>query len=160
MNKTQLDKFISEYKGNDEQIVFAWNGQHGENFVDDNYEFRNQIIERVLELNGEVPLVLITDIYRALTSSSKEAWSIHTHINKITEMMLAKGGKSVSRDYLLGAMQSFDAFLSTSAIECPKDIASECLEFVKEKIKVESSEKEIQLWELGIERFTSFKSRA
>jgi hypothetical protein len=46
---TPARPFISQYGTGDESAIrFAWNGKHGDQFRDDNYEFRKLILSEVL----------------------------------------------------------------------------------------------------------------
>lgn len=156
LNQEGLENYILGYSGNDQNISFVWNGEHGEKFSDHNWAFRNDVIDHVLQSPDSAPLSLLVDLYRAITSSSKESWSIDMRIKTITEMMLSKGRETVAKDYLIGAMQSFDAYLSTAAIDCSVDILKDCLELANENLRAEEHEEERKIWELGVERFSEF----
>ena len=77
----ELMRFIADYKSEEEQhIRFQWNGKHGAEFRDWNYEFRKEVFAAVLQNLHAAPLGLVRDLYLAETQYSREAWGIDRRV--------------------------------------------------------------------------------
>jgi hypothetical protein len=146
--------FIAAYDGDASAICFKWNGKHDDDFEDANEAFRDAVLERVSAHPGEAPVALVTDLYRALTEWSAEAWCIDDRVADLAREMLKRGRSAAARDFLVGAMQSFDAHCATLFSGCPRDVAEECLELTRIRLKSETDEEELRLWRAGLEHFT------
>ncbi len=153
MKQTDIEQFVASYTNDDTVISFRWNGKHGEEFVDDNADFREAVIEQVIGRPANVPLQLVVDLYRALTEHSVESWGIDPRVEDLGKLMLTAGRSAVARDYVVGSMQSFDANCGTSFAGCPRDVAEECLELARSKLHSETDEDERAIWTAGLERF-------
>ena len=148
-----VKRYVAGFANDASAISFRWNGRHEEQFEDANELFRCAVIERVIEHPDEAPLSLTVELYRALTEYSTEAWSIDERVEDLALLMLKKGGSAVARDYIIGAMQSFDAQCATVFAGCPRDVAEECVALAQSKLRSDKNEDERQIWEVGLERF-------
>jgi len=160
MNKNDIGQFVDTYTNGDAAICFRWNGKHGDEFDDANETFRNAVIEWVINQSEEAPLTLIIDLYRALTEYSAEAWCIDERVEDLAKLMIKTGGAQVAREFIAGAMQSFDAQCATVFAGSPKDKVKECLKLAKSKLETESEEDERALWEFGLENFKKLLKHA
>lgn len=153
MDDKDLEHFVVSYGQDDTAISFNWDGKDDEDFVDQNAEFRSAVVDYVISHTDHVPLKLMMDLYRALTEQSVQSWSIDARVEDLGKLMLTGGGSAVARDYLIGAMQSFDAQCGTSFVGCPKGVAEDCLALARARLQSETDEDELAIWEFGVERF-------
>jgi len=160
MTEVDLDKFVATYSNDDALICFRWNGKHGDEFDDANEGFRNAVIDRVLNQSEDVPLSLLVDLYRALTQYSAEAWCIDERVEDLAKLMIKTGGAQIAREFIVGAMQSFDAQCATVFSGSPRDKVEECLKLTQSKLETESEEDERTLWEFGLENFKKLLKHA
>jgi len=151
MNAVDIDKFIETYSNDDAAICFRWNGKHEDEFEDANEEFRNAVMERVINRRQDVPLSLAVDLYRALTEYSAEAWCIDERVEDLAKTIIKAGGAQIVREFIVGAMQSFDAQCATVFAGSPRDKVEECLNLTQSKLESESEEDERAIWEFGLE---------
>jgi len=72
-----ISKFVLRYSEQDEKLIrLKSNGLLGQYFVDENQAFRDAVIEVVLKTQKAVPVILLRDLFRALTESALHAWSL------------------------------------------------------------------------------------
>jgi len=160
MNEDITDRFIAEYSGDDTRIKFAWNGKHEDDFEDANEQFRNDVVERVLSQTSSVKLALIVDLYRALAAWSSEAWCIDSRVEDLARLMIELGGQDVARDFIVGAMASFDAQYATLFSGARKEIIDRCLEHSQAKLDAADSEDERAIWLFALEHFGKLRKAA
>ena len=160
MNENDIGQFVDTYTNDDAAICFRWNGKHGDEFDDANETFRNAVIEWVINQSEEAPLTLIIDLYRALTEYSAEAWCIDERVEDLAKLMIKTGGAQVAREFIVGAMQSFDAQCATVFAGSPKDKVEECLKLTQSKLETENEEDERAIWEFGLENFKKLLKHA
>lgn len=151
---TEIRHFIANYRMADEpRIRFAWNGEHGEGFGDSNYSFRKEVLEAVLAEPDAASVRLIRDLYRAETEFSREAWCIDRRVGQLAEALLRRGGEEYIEDYLIGKMQSFDAFLASASFEIDHDLAQSLLDAVEKRLDEQHDEGVRKLLQFGRETF-------
>ncbi len=146
-------QFINGYSGDDSRIRFEWNGKHGDAFSDTNSEFRDQIVAQVIADPVGVPVILLADLFDAITLCSQEAWSIDDRIEQIARLLLNNGGAAEARRYITGSMRSFDANCATSFAGCRRDVAEECLALAGRELDNAVGEDSRHFWEFAVERF-------
>jgi hypothetical protein len=160
MTDVDLDKFVATYSNDDALICFRWNGKHEDEFDDANEGFRSAVIDRVLNKSEDAPLSLLVDLYRALTQYSAEAWCIDERVEDLAKLMIKTGGAQIAREFIVGAMQSFDAQCATVFSGSPRDKVEECLKLTQSKLETKSEEDERALWEFGLENFKKLLKHA
>lgn len=160
MTAEDVDKFVAIYSNDDALICFRWNGKHGGEFDDANEVFRNAVIDRVINQSEEVPLSLIVDLYRALTEYSADAWCIDERVEDIARLMIKTGGAQIAQEFIVGAMQSFDAQCATVFAGSPRDKVEEWLNLTHSKLASETEEDERRIWEFGLEHFKQLLKHA
>lgn len=78
MDSTEFKSFAENYSKSDfDRIKFEWNGKHGDEFADPNYEFRNHLCEAIKDNFSEYSLDLIKDLYIEQAKCANETWSVY-----------------------------------------------------------------------------------
>jgi len=160
MNAVDIDKFIETYSKDDAAICFRWNGKHEDEFEDANEAFRNAVIERVINQPEEVSLSLAIDLYRALTEYSAEAWCIDERVEELARTIINAGGAQIAREFIVGAMQSFDAQCATVFSGSPRDKVEDCIKLTQSRLASETEADERAIWEFGLEHFSKLLKHA
>lgn len=145
--------YVASYAEDNSKVAFLWDGTHSDDFVDENAEFREAVLTHVLQNPDATPLALVVALYHALTQMSAEAWGIDSRAETLGRLMLDRGRSAVARDYVEGTLCSFDAHCGTSFAGCPRDVATECLDFARNQLSAATCDDEKALWEAGVERF-------
>ncbi len=160
MDECSIDRFIADYEGDDSCIRFEWNGKHDDDFKDANEAFRSDVIDRVIAHPSDVQLKLIAGLYRALTHFSAEAWCIDDRVEALARLMINKGGPAVSRDFIIGAMESFDAQCAAVFTGAQKEMVGQCLEDAQTKLDAAKDENERTIWLFALEHFAKLRRYA
>jgi hypothetical protein len=148
--------FIANYTAADEpRIRFDWNGKHGDDCVDRNMDFRDEVREAVVQDIAAAPLALIRDLFRAETQFSREAWCIAEDVGVLAESLLRRGGVDYLDDFLEGKFQSFDASLGSS-FEYDLPLAQAMLAEVRERLTSSPDSPQAELWRSGEELFAGW----
>ncbi|MDH3741667.1 MAG: hypothetical protein OER56_08720, partial [Hyphomicrobiales bacterium] len=105
-DEVAVTEFVESYTDDASAIIFDWNGKHADEFQDANEAFRCAVIDCVIADPERAPLLLLVELYRALTDHSAEAWSIDQRVETIARLMLVKGRSAVAYDYIDGARKS------------------------------------------------------
>ncbi|MBP6235787.1 MAG: hypothetical protein KA536_06585 [Saprospiraceae bacterium] len=157
MTETELQTFADNYTSADfDKIMFDWNGQHGDNFLDNNYEFRMQLCEFLVPQLDITKLILIRDLFIELSKWAKEAWCVYNKYHLLAQQLLTRGGTSFIIDYLTGASQCFDTGLASGRVILTKDQKQNIFNFITNRLESESDEKTLKLLEFGKDRFKRF----
>lgn len=136
MTNQEYIEFAKDYTENQyDQIKFEWNGKHGVEFVDDNYEFRMQLCEAIKDDLSIAPDHLIIDLYQELAKSAKETFGVYTSFHLFANELLVRGGVKYFDVYCEGASKSMDTALSSGRIELNKELQREILTHIKARIR-------------------------
>jgi hypothetical protein len=109
--------FVGEYSGDDRQVRFAWNGKHTDGFVDENEEFRREVIDEVLRNPDAAPVPLVRDLFRAETQWAVQAWCVDRRVRELASLMLTKGGAAVLDEFVEGRARSMDTWFECDMLE-------------------------------------------
>src|SRR5437870_584093 len=113
---SDVEAFVAEYAElQADRIRFAWNGQHGDQFADQNYEFRKKVLAVALKAPDAVPLLLIRDLFEAETSFAKEAWCVDLRVGELARILLTRGGPVFAEDFFRGKYRGQDAYLAAGS---------------------------------------------
>jgi hypothetical protein len=154
--RTEVAQFIANYSDSDAaRIRFDWNGQHGDQFVDRNMDFRDAVRTAVFLDIGSAPLSLIRDLFQAETQCSVEAWNIVDGVSLLAENLLRRGGPLFLDDFLEGKFASFDANCG-SAFEYDLPLASMLLSEVQNRLRSSSMSPNAELWRAGESLFAEW----
>ena len=154
-----IGDYVSNYVPQDgEQIMFAWNGRHGDDFRDSNLEFRREVLHSVLENTDSASLELLTALFEAETQYAKEAWSVHREIHILAQAMLIRGRCASVLDFLRGKLRSFDTSLGCARIQVSPNLSMELLQCCKALIEGDDEERR-HLAQHGVEFFNTLRNR-
>ena len=139
------------------KIKFDWNGKHGDEFKDPNYDFRMQLCMEIIDDLRDYPLDLIKDLYSEVFSCAKETWGIAMWAGKLAEALLDKGGTEVFEIYFNGARGSMDTYIVSGQIDLSEARLTEIYDYLN-GLCSESPEKE-KLYRPMEQRFKGLKEK-
>ncbi|MDP5138727.1 hypothetical protein ORJ04_22535 [Rheinheimera baltica] len=127
-----IEDYVKNYTEEDElKILFAWNGKHGDDFMDENLKFRREVIKYFESGMAIFPLSLISALYDAETEFAKEAWGVHPVVSKLAKELLERGGSKYVSTYLKGWARGMDAHLQSKQIELSENCINELIKYSK-----------------------------
>jgi hypothetical protein len=144
MTEQELQIFIDNYTTADyDRIKLVWNGKYGQDFVDDNYDFRMQVCEFVIPQIGKVNLDLIRDLYCETGKTSPMIFGVYNSFHLFADELLKRGGTKYLLDYIRGASHSMDTGISSGRLTISKQLAKELLDYFDElKSKTNDTEEQ------------------
>lgn len=113
-----IEAYICNYTGNNIDVRFFCNSKSSN-------EFRQLVIERILQQPDIAPLALLRDLFKAETQHSRESWSVNRCVSALASLMLLRGGIEVINDFIDGRYQSFDTYCECGNIDIPISLAQE-----------------------------------
>ena len=132
MTEQKLQTYIDNYTSTDfDRIKLVWNGKYGQDFVDDNYDFRMQVCEFVVPQIDKVNIELICDLYLETAKTSPLTFSVYNKFHLFADELLKRGGTDYLLDYIRGASQSMDTGMSSGRLTISKEQAKNLLELQK-----------------------------
>ncbi len=145
--------FADNYTSTDfEKIKYDWNGEYGQKFHDNNYDFRMKLCQFLVPQIDKVKSELIRDLYSETTKSSKATFSIYMNIHIFGQELLRRDWRKYLIDYMQGGTYGMDSYLGIGRIEISKEIAQQINNYIIERLKISTDEKEKNL-------MTGFKER-
>jgi len=152
MNDFQL--FVDNYISSDfDKIKFDWNGEYGDKFHDNNYDFRMKLCEYLVPKIDNAKIELIRDLYLETAKSSEATFGIYLNIHIFGQELLKRDWRKYLIDYMKGGSYGMDSFLGTGRIEIDKDIAMQILDFISEKKDTTTDKDEKKYFEIYLKRF-------
>jgi len=147
--------FVENYSSSDfNQIKFEWNGKHGEEFYDPNYDFRMQLCKILVPNIQAVDIKLIRDLYLELAKSSNATFGVYVNFHVLGNELLSRSTMEYLMDYLEGASQTMDTYLTSGKLSISKERAREIEQYINSKLRETISDKEEKLLkEIGKRRF-------
>lgn len=144
MKNQELQTYIDNYTTADfDRIKLVWNGKYGQDFVDDNYDFRMQVCEFVVPQIDKVKIELIRDLYCETGKTSPMTFGVYNSFHLFADELLKRGGKKYLLDYIRGASHSMDTGMSSGRLTISKQTAKELLDYFDE-LKSKSTDPEEQ----------------
>lgn len=144
MTEQELQIYIDNYISADfDRIKLEWNGKYGQEFVDDNYDFRIQVCEFVVPQIDKVNIELIRDLYLETGKTSPLTFSVYNKFHLFADELLKRGGKEYLLDYIRGASHSMDTGMSSGRLTISNEQANELLEYF-DQLKATTQDKEEQ----------------
>jgi hypothetical protein len=144
MKEQELQGFIDNYTSSDfDRIKLIWNGKYGQDFVDDNFDFRIQVCELVVPQIESVKIELIRDLYCETGKVSPMTFGVYTKFHLFADELLKRGGTKYLLDYIHGASHSMDKGISSGRLTISKQQAKELLSYFDE-LKSKSIDREEQ----------------
>ncbi|ATL48967.1 hypothetical protein COR50_18320 [Chitinophaga caeni] len=144
MTNQELQTYIDDYTMADfNRIKLMWNGKYGQEFMDDNYDFRMQVCEFVVPQIDTVSLDLIRDLYCETGKTSPLTFGVYNSFHLFADELLKRGGSKYLLDYIRGASHSMDTGISSGRLTISKQKAKELLNYFDE-LKSKSTDPEEQ----------------
>ncbi len=144
MKEQELQTFIDNYTSADfDRIKLVWNGKYGQDFVDDNYDFRMQVCEFVVPQIDKVEIELIRDLYCETGKTSPMTFGVYTKFHLFADELLKRGGRDYLLDYIRGASHSMDTGMSSGRLTISNEQAKSLLMYF-DKLKSTTQDKEEQ----------------
>ena len=154
MTKIEIQTFIKNYSDKDyDRIKFDWNGNHGDDFVDKNYDFRMQVCEIMKNDFSNSSDKLILDLYLELSKCAKETFGVYNSYHLFANELLERTGIKHFEEYIEGASKSMDTGLSSGRLNLSKERNYEILNHIKSKIANSENESEIRGYDYMLKRF-------
>ena len=144
MTENELQNFIDNYSSADfDKIKLKWNGKYGQEFEDENYDFRVQVCEFVIPQIDKVNIKLIRDLYCETGKTSPMTFGVYLNFHLFADELLKRGGNEYLLDYIRGASHSMDTGISSGRLTISKEQAKNLLNYF-DKLKATTSDKEEQ----------------
>lgn len=144
MTEQELQTYIDNYTSvNFNRIKLVWNGKYGQDFVDDNYDFRMQVCEMVVPQIAKVNIELVRDLYCETGRTSPMTFSVYVKFHLFADELLKRGGTKYLLDYIRGASHSMDTGISSGSVTISKQQAKVLLDYFDE-LKLKSTDPEEQ----------------
>lgn len=145
MTIQEIQTFIDNYTSTDfGKIKLVWNGKYGNDFEDDNHDFRIQICELVITQIDKVKLELIRDLYCEEGKISPMTFGVYNKFHLLADEILKRGGEDYLLDYIRGASHSMDTKMMSGRLTISKEQAKKLLDHF-DKLRSSSQNKEEQL---------------
>lgn len=146
MNAQTFQNFADNYTSADfDKIKFDWNGGYGDNFHDNNFDFRTQLCEYLLPQLDTIKLELIRDLYLETGKSSEATFGVYINFHLLAEQLLQRGGAPYLIDYIEGASHTMDTGIASGRITLTKERAKELLDYFDRKQQQTTDPKEQRL---------------
>ena len=108
---TAARDYIENYTESDfGKIEFAWNEKHAEDFVDENQDFRQSIVEACVEDPSSASDDLLQILFIEEAKWAREAWGSPRNFGQLGQLLLERGGEEPVRTFATGMNYSFDTF--------------------------------------------------
>ena len=144
MTENELQNFIDNYSSADfDKIKLKWNGEYGQNFEDENYDFRLRVCEFIIPQIDKVNIKLIRDLYCETGKTSPMTFGVYLNFHLFADELLKRGGTEYLLDYIRGASHSMDTGMSSGVLTISKEQAKELLDHF-DKLKATTQDKEEQ----------------
>ena len=144
MTENELQHFIDNYTEVDfDRIRVIWNGKYGQEFEEENYEFRLKVCEFIIPQIEKVNILLIRDLYCETAKTSPMTFGIYLNFHFFANELLVRGGNEYLLDYIRGASHSMDTALSSGRLTISKEQARKLLTHF-DYLKATSQDKEEQ----------------
>ena len=157
-----ISDFIDRYDSTQEsEIKFTWSEQDTTKFIDQNFEFREQVNKVVICSPNQAPLDLVRDLYKAEIAYANKSGSISTKVHHLAEILLNRGGVTYLRDFLTGRYgSSIDTKQETNRVSLAQELISILLHECQQRLDTAIDNLEYDLWQDGINLFTFEKQFA
>lgn len=146
MTDQELQTFVNNYTKNEfDRIALKWNGKFGEDFIDDNYDFRMKVCEFVVNQIEQVSIELVRDLYCETGKTSPMTFSVYNKFHLFADELLKRGGKEYMLDYFRGASHSMDTGIRSGMLTISKQQAKELLSYFDDYKSKTNDPEEIKL---------------
>jgi len=152
MNEFQI--FADNYTLSDfDRIKYDWNGEYGDKFHVNNYDFRMKLCEFLIPQINKVHIELIRDLYAETTKSSEATFGIYMNIHIFGQELLKRDWEKYLLDYMKGGSYGMDSYTGTGRIEIGKEIANQILDYITKRKDSTTDNEEKRLFNAYQQRF-------
>ena len=139
-----LQIFIDNYTSSDfNKIKMKWNGKYGQDFEDENIDFRTRLCEFIIPQIDKVNIGLIRDLYCETGKTSPMTFGVYRNFHLFADELLKRGGTKYLIDYIRGASHSMDTVMSSGRLTISTETAKKLLDYFDElKAKTEDPEEQ------------------
>lgn len=154
MTKKDIQIFAKNYSEKDFNCIrFDWNGKHGDEFFDKNYDFRMQVCEIIKDDLSYSTEKLILDMYLELSKCAKETFEIYNSFHLFANELLERTGTKYFDEYIEGASKSMDIVISSGRLNLSRKRVIEIFNHIKSKIANSKNKDELGGYDFMLERF-------
>jgi hypothetical protein len=154
MTDKELQTFADNYTSADfDKIKYDWNGKYGQDFHDNNYDFRIKLCQFLIPQIDKVNIDLVRDLYAETTKTSDATFGIYLNIHIYAQELLRRNWKKYIIDYMQGASYNMDSYLGTGRIDIGKATAKAILDYMTNVLQTTKDEKEKKLMMGFLKRF-------
>jgi len=154
MTDKELQVFADNYKSTDfYKIQYNWNGKYGQEFHDNNYDFRIKLCQYLIPQINNVNIELVRDLYAETTKTLKATFSIYMNIHIYAQELLRRDWKKYLMDYMQGGTYGMDPYLGIGRIEIGKEVAQQILDFMISTLQTTTDDNEKKLMTIFLQRF-------
>jgi hypothetical protein len=154
MTDQELQTFADNYSQADfGRIRFDWNGKFGQDFHDNNYDFRLALCQFLIPQIDKVNIELVRDLYAETTKTSEATFGIYQNIHIYAQELLKRDWKKYLIDYMQGGTYGMDSFIGIGRIEIGKELAQQISNYLTSTLKTTTDDNEKNLMTLFIQRF-------
>ena len=153
-------EFVSSYTAAArEQINFAWNGKHAEEFQDINQNFRWQVVEHCIAQPDTASVLLLEHLFLADAAWAEEAWSSPNHFAELGRILLERGQNTALDSFSKGFIRSFDTFGACHQIQLSKPVLEQLIAGTKKLLSEAAEENDRKRLEAVQELFSKMESQ-
>ncbi|MEM7554067.1 MAG: hypothetical protein AAF378_08200 [Cyanobacteria bacterium P01_A01_bin.84] len=149
----ELSKFIDNYDSNSEKIISFSPSESENKPIDNNFEFRQLVIQEVIQTPENAPLELLWDLFEAETLFAKTNFSVNPNLRHLASILLIRGGTKYLQKFLRYRYLSFDIYCETAQIKIPQELSLQLALECENNSKSANDKSEKELWEGGIKFF-------
>lgn len=154
MTDQELQTFADNYKPADfARLRYDWNGKYGQEFHDNNYDFRMKLCQFLIPQIDKVNIELVRDLYDETTKTSEATFSIYMNIHIYAQELLRRDWKKYLMDYMQGGTYGMDSYLGIGRIEIGKDVAQQILDYMTNTLQTTTDDNEKKLMTGFLQRF-------
>lgn len=135
MTNIEYQNFAKNYSKDDfGRIKFAWNGKHGDDLIDTNYDFRMNLCQAIKDNLSIGPDQLIIDLYIELSKCAKQTFGVYNSFHLFGNEILSRGGTKYFDLYIEGASKSMDTLLMSARLDLNKERIIEILDYINDRL--------------------------
>lgn len=138
-----VNDFIKNYQVTDKhQIDFMWNGKHGDELEDANYEFREAVAKSLVigDIKGSDELV--RDVFLVEAAFSAAIWGATMNLHELGTLLLSQARSKHIDAFFEGKGQSFDTDCDVNACNVPSSILQDIVNELSTNPKCKNAKKE------------------
>ena len=143
-----IENFVLNYDHDRDfnKINFDWNGKHGNQLIDNNDNFRADVVLYIVDnydnVSEQIDVGLLKDLYVEMAKSSKETWGVSRYYGNIAEFMLKKGRTKYVMDYLDGTCYGMDSYCGSAIINIDEELKKELYNYCMTEFKKTNLDKD------------------